>query len=99
MERHEIMACINEGFQKNINGDIKGLRKMMENHILTHEIRDNEIMEFHKRVEPVIVAYEQEKIFNDGVKKIGNRTIFWAKILGAIGIIVLAIQEFFRIVK
>ena len=37
------------------------------------------------RVEPVIKAYEDEKVFSDTVKRKGNTVIWWSSVVGAIG--------------
>jgi hypothetical protein len=78
--------------ETHVNGKIKAIHSMLE--------RQNEVMEsFRKnvdahieRVEPVISAYEEEKRFKEGITTMGERVVWWGKVIGGIGIVALAIK-------
>lgn len=48
------------------------------------------------RIEPVVQKYENEQIFNKGVKRVGSKVIWWSQVLGGGGIFVYAIRAFIR---
>lgn len=48
------------------------------------------------RMEPVISKYENEQVFNEGVKKVGSKVIWWSQVLGGGGIFLYAVRAFIR---
>lgn len=83
------------------------LQKLLAEHI---EDENHKVMELRKelngnlakihaallRMEPVLVKYENEQIFNEGVKKVGGRVIWWSQVLGGGGVLVYAVRAFIR---
>lgn len=102
---NELISCLNASLQKHIEDENFEKAETNEgiNEIKKHLQRQDEMFaEFIKetkehmlRVEPVIQRFEDEKAFNVGVKEIGKRAIFWSKVIGAIGVIILAVKYFF----
>lgn len=67
------------GLRKELNGSLGKI----SDHMKTDE-------RFKERVEPMLKKYEAEKAFNDEAQYYGKRAIFWAKVIGSIGVIVVA---------
>lgn len=79
---------VKKAVKETVNGQIKEFRA--ENNLLMEKINETIATHF-SRMEPVVKAYEDEKTFTAGLKIVGDRTIFWGKIVMAIGIIVTGI--------
>lgn len=79
----------NDHFKKLSDQLQTNLGSLTTNTDMTQKMMEN--LEKHiLRVEPVIQGFEENKVFNASMIKIGDRTLFWAKIIGAIGVIVVA---------
>lgn len=48
------------------------------------------------RMEPVIKKYEDEQVFNAGVKKVGGKVIWWSQVLVGGGVFTYAVRAFIR---
>lgn len=82
-EQFDIFIDSNEkatsaAIEKYVNGGLRRMDKKLDDHIA--------------RVEPVIKAYEDQKINNETATKYGKRLIFWSQIVGAFGILYIAAQ-------
>lgn len=85
-----VQETVAEAVKKTVNGKIDGLKQMLKNQNEQSEKFRERIDAHIERVEPVIVKYEESQAFNAEVSKFGKRAIFWAKVVGSIGVIVMA---------
>lgn len=69
----ELLHAIRSAVKETVNGKIDTLTKKLDEHI--------------ERVEPIIAAYEEEKALNAATQRIGDKAIFFGKVIGAIGVI------------
>ena len=89
------------------DADIAEVKNILTSHI---DDENHQVLELRKdlngnlikihaallRMEPVISKYENEQIFNEGVKKVGSKVIWWSQVLGGSGVLVYAVRAFIR---
>ena len=75
-----------------VNGKIDRLHTILEKQNETMDSFVKKVDAHIVRVEPAINSFEESMAFKAEVGKIGERTMLYAKIIGAIGVIVLAIK-------
>lgn len=91
-ELDQIINAVDKKIESKVNGKIVIIHDLLEEQNKTMFTFTQKVDEHIERVEPVIKAYEAEKTFNEGVSKVGKRTVFWAQIIAAVGVIVLALK-------
>lgn len=55
---------------------------------------DMKLFENLEKLHPIIERFEQEHAMSQSIQHLGKRAIFWSKIIGAIGVIIIAIKYF-----
>lgn len=89
------------------DADIAEVKNLLTEHI---DAENHQVLELRKdlngnlikihaallRMEPVIVKYENEQVLNEGVKKVGDKMIWWSQVLVRGGILVYVVRAFIR---
>jgi energy-converting hydrogenase Eha subunit A len=91
-ELTKITDAVEKKIDEKVNGKIIAVHDIL---VKQNEAMDAFVKKVDKhieRVEPAIKSFEESVVFKTEVGKIGERTMLYAKILGAIGVIVLAIK-------
>ena len=83
--------------------EIQNIKSMLISHVeegnMQRKDMNGNLAKIHSsllRMEPVIKKYEDEQVFNEGIKKAGSRVIWWGQILGSGGVLVYAVRAFIR---
>ncbi len=85
-------AAVQKGIEKYVNGHLRDIKAILKGQNDVSEQFRLVTKEHMARVEPVIKKFENDKIINEGAAILGKRAIFWAQIIGAIGVVAIAIR-------
>lgn len=92
-----VKEAVQAAVKETVNGKIDRVYAVLEGQNQYMEDTRLKLEEHFERVEPVIKAYEDERAFNIGLKQVGDRAIYWSKIIGAI--VVLGMAAIWTITK
>lgn len=87
-----VKEAVHPAVKEIVNGKIDGLKKTVDEF---HDVMNEYFAmdsEFKKRVEPIVIAYEDQQIIDKKVGAYGESAIRWSKIVTAIGVLFLAIK-------
>lgn len=88
----KITDAVEKKIEKTVNGKIAAVHDILVKQNETMDAFITKVDNHIERVEPAIKSFEESVVFKAEVGKIGERTMLYAKIIGAIGVIVLAIK-------
>jgi len=78
--------------KETVNGKLDRIHGILEKQNEATSAFHDKVDAHIARVEPVIGAFEEEKRFKEGVSDLGERVIWWSKVVGAAGVVALAVK-------
>jgi hypothetical protein len=91
--KREIITTVNEAVKPAIKEHVNGKIDRMTQMLMEHIERESE---FQKRVGPVVLRYEEDRILSESASNLGKKTIFVSAVLASVGSLLFFVKELLK---